>query len=112
MKPLARLLSPALPPLVSILLSVLVFVGGFVLTVTLQPNITLPKIMADTDRLATHVVYALGFAATAGFMVMMASPLLTAEVTAWRKAYQWHALAVGVLAAAGIFLVILFHDIL
>ena len=90
----------------------LVFAGGFVLTVTLQPNITLPQIMADADRLATHVVYALGSWGRAGFMVVIASPLLAAEVTAWRKAYQWNALAVGGLAAAGIFLVILFHDIL
>ena len=103
----ASLAAPSLNPAV-----VLVFAGGFVLTVTLQPNITLPQIMADADRLATHVVYALGFVGTAGFMVVIASPLLAAEVTAWRKAYQWNALAVGGLAAAGIFLVILFHDIL
>ena len=112
MKPLARVLLLALPPLTTVVVSALVFVSAFVLTVTLRPNLTLPEITADADKFATHVVYGLRIIAAIAFMVVMASPLLAAEITAWRKAYQWNALAAAGLAAAGIFLVILFHDIL
>ena len=112
MRPLARFLLSALPPLTTGLVSALVFVGAFVVTVALQPNLTLPEIFADVDKLVTHVVYGLGILAAIALMVVMASPLLAAEVPSWRKAWQWNALAVSGLGAAGIFLVILFHDIL